>query len=102
MTYQQASDYKEKYITVIGQDSILPHFNHRIKYILIAPKKSGYEERMKILDMGLHSGKGNEGALKELGVFNENMDVYIVAGFMNDKFPEMLLQNYLSETGQEL
>jgi hypothetical protein len=102
MTYQEAADYKETYINVIGQDSTLPHFHYRIKYIVIAPKKSNYEERMKILDIGLHSGKGNEGALKELGLFNENMDIDIVAAFINDKFPEMLLQNYLSETGQEL
>ena len=99
MTYQEASDYKEKYKNVSDQNSPLPRFHYKIKYIVILPKKCNEDERKKILDV-VYSGKGNEGALKELGLFYENMDLYIVAS--TNEYHDMLLQHYLSETGQEI
>jgi hypothetical protein len=100
MTFQEAKDYAGKYLHIISQQSKLESFPYRIKCFLIAPKTKSFKERMNVLNLSLHTTTDNEGALRQLGFLNENLDIYIIGG----EYPnceEMFLSTYLFESGQE-
>ena len=83
-------DYEEAYKLLKENENavLLQRYNgvpsFRIKHLLIAPKESPVEEKTKLLklaftEIGIHR------ALIDLGMINQNLDVYIV-GEENDHY----------------
>ncbi len=106
MTYEQAEEFMLKYDHVRGQLVEKTPVPFYIRHILIAPKEA--EDKITILNENIYKPIDNETALKNLGMLNKNLDVYIIGGesLGQKKQDEILytmnLYSYLRETGQLL
>ena len=100
MTYEQSEKHRDKYSDKILLQKIIHNgIEHTIKNFLIAPKT--YDDKEKLFDLTFRKGRDNGIVLRELGLINEDLDVYLVASPRNsDELHIYNLQHYLSESDQ--
>lgn len=101
MNYKQAQEYRDLYDKKVHhQKGIIKSNPFTVDYLVIAPKN--HTNKKEIL-YEIFKGPDNEGALKNLGLLNENLDIYIFGGDdinKNDMKLRMTLDAYLSTSNQ--
>lgn len=93
MNYEQAEKHREEYHYVVNETyNGVPPF--KIKHLLIAPKESSIEEKIKLIKLAF-TDIGLQRALIELKMIDKNLDLFIVSE-NNDDFLFINLADYLS------
>ena len=102
MTYDQAKELMDKHTDLLMTDSELKEFPYKIKYLLIAPKERSFADRMIVFNEATFTTNNSELALRKLGFFNENLEVYIIGEKdpENREYVDYVLQAYLSGKDQ--
>jgi hypothetical protein len=96
MTYTESEQYRKEHINIVGKPSLLKRIPYYINYLLIAPKDKSIKDRLAVLNESRYKIIDNAIALKNLGFYTSNLDVYVIWEIDNNPH-EMLLHDYLTE-----
>jgi len=103
MTYEEAEEFKTKHEHVYLQLVEFVEKPFYIRHILIAPKE--LQDKISLLNENIYKPIDNKTALRNMGLLDKNLDVYIIGSETigvreEDTLQVMSLYVYLRATNQ--